>query len=212
VDSDGTRFVVVCAEQYQPASSDWDVRASTYHLIYGSALGISEAREAPAFTGDTELRPRVTSTRSGGGLAYRYGIVWDRKGATPDINVEGATYDGVHSGGFNTIPTGCAGLAMGASGAPALGGTVTFNMVGSGPNTPVMMLSLPITPVTVCSGCQLGVSLGAASFFVGSVLNLPIPNEGAFVGGSVAVQGFSYGVGPCLSQITLSDTATCTVR
>ena len=67
-------------------------------------------------------------------------------------------------------------------------------------------------PVTVCSTCQLGVNLNLASFIPGSVLGLQIPLEGAFVGGTLAVQGFTFGVGPCLGQVALSDTALFTIR
>jgi hypothetical protein len=210
VDSDGCRFVVAWGEEPTPGA-DWDVRASTYHVVYGSGLGVTERRAAPGYTLGNDLRPRVTSTHSSGGPAYRYGLAWDRQGATADINVDGATFDGIGGGGLYNLNTGCDGLTMSGNGVPNLGGVVSFQMSGS-VHIPVMMLGLPIDPIAICTGCSLGVNLGTASFVAGNWLQLTIPAEGAFVGGMIAVQGFTYGVGPCLGAIALSDTTRCAVR
>jgi hypothetical protein len=211
VDSDGVRFLVAWAEQY--SGFDWDVRASTYHMIYGSQLAVSDVRVALGFTGTAEQNPRVTSIRSAGGVNTRYAAVWDYEFSATDWDIQGAIYDGVGAGGFNLVPTGCGGLGMATAGNAALGGVASFQMTGVGANTPLIMFSLPINPLTVCVGCGLGVNLNLATIMAGSTLNLPIPPEGAFVGGTLAVQGFTYGTGPCVGgQIKMSDTALFTIR
>ena len=127
--------------------------------------------------------------------------------------MSGSVYEGLGLGGVTMLPIGCAGLGMTTGGGTALGETAVFHMTGAGANLPVMMFSLPIAPLTVCGGCGLGVKLSTATFYGGDSFALQIPCDGLFVGGTVAVQGFTYGVGPCVNgALALSPAALLRVR
>lgn len=64
-------------------------------------------------------------------------------------------------------------------------------------------------PVPGCAGCLQGVQ---GFMLIGSQVVVQIPANGAFVGMTVSFQAFDLGVGPCLAQVSLSDTIDATIR
>lgn len=210
VDSDGCRFAVTYAEQFN--GSDWDIFVSTFHVAYGTALGVSEGHVGLAQSTRPELRPRITAARSGGGGgggATRYCAVFDDTLSGTDVDVRGALYNGESNGGFNILTTGC-GVGMQTSGSTRLGDTATFTLTNVG-GAPLMGLSLPFGPAP-CGTCQIAIDLNGGVLFGTSVLPLALPCSGELVGVTLAVQGFTIGSGPCLGVARTSDTAHFTMR
>lgn len=107
-------------------------------------------------------------------------------------------------GTIETRTTGCGGLGISASGLPVIGDTVTVNTTGATGFRGYVIGQPTSTPITGCPGCLIGVS--GVSLIGTSQYLLDIPNNPAFLDLTVSVQGFSFGTGPCLNMLKVSDT------
>jgi hypothetical protein len=99
-------------------------------------------------------------------------------------------------GSFTGDPTGCGGPVLTASGAPLIGGTVTYTLSGT-TGVPVMWVGDP-TSVPLCppSPCTLGATLGI--LFQTTNLGGTIPPQPSLIGGTFSVQGGdAFGGGGC---------------
>ena len=119
-------------------------------------------------------------------------------------------YEGTAPGGFAARQTGCPGLTIAYSGSTALGQQVTLDLQPTTALTGfVVGLPLPATPIGPCPTCTAGVS-GQAVLVHPFVLSIPASTE--WVGLTISAQGFTFGTGPCLTQIALSPTIDMTIR
>lgn len=209
VDSDGLRFVVVHSEvpNAAPGQGRSDLFVSTV-AVDGTQLRAQESRGPLWTTGASAFSPAICSQYGNSlGNSRTYGIV----SATNAISVVGYIYNGTQSGAvFNVRPGGCGGLPITYSGRPTLGDSVQL-VVGGGDAFRSLLLGFP-TPMAAlgpCPGCMFGV---ANAVTVPSPYNWPVPYVPAFVGVTLAAQGFSVGVGPCLGQLKLSDAVDFTLR
>lgn len=106
-------------------------------------------------------------------------------------------------GTIATRSTGCGGLGIAVAGLPVMGDTLTFTLAGvtgfSG-----FVVGAPIsTPIGPCPGCTLGVNGATVS---GTPYWLDLPNDPGFLDMQIAVQGFTFDIGPCLGMLRISDT------
>lgn len=207
VDTDGCRFAVAFQYLHGGVGSDIDIGV---FLLARTAAGLVLHDAAwIATTGSPEIEPAVASRYSSRGDFHReYAIAHALIGTTSHA-VDVHRYWGHGSGGLQQRPTACGGLGITVQGIPAIGETLTFALGSNAPLTGVVA-GVPVSvPIPICAGCTLGAD-GIA--VIGNPYVLAIPLNTAFVGGTVAFQGFTFATGPCLGQIALSDTVDVTVR
>jgi hypothetical protein len=123
--------------------------------------------------------------------------VWQTASVTnSDIDVLGALYHGrtglPPASYFNNALPGCGSLVLTASGVPELYGTVTLSLSGV-QGVPYLGIGLSVPPITLCSGCQLGIDLSTALILQTSTFTTTIPCEPALIGLSLGVQGLEIG-------------------
>lgn len=218
VDTDGLRFAVAYAENVGAVGSgNDDVFVSTLSLT-NTGLRVDEARVGVAVvSGFSDDTPRVSSpfasrearwtTLEDHGIAYAYSSL----GASLTEGIEVRGYDGYAStGGFTTFASACGSpVTLTASGVPALGRTVTFD-VAPGSATAGFVFGMPdvIQLAPICS-CILGVD---GAILLGTTLPVSIPANVSLVGEIVSCQGFSSVSGPCYGSVSLSDTIDMRIR
>lgn len=76
------------------------------------------------------------------------------------------------------------------------------------------IVGLPVDlPIGICPGCRQGVN---GSAVLGQSYSFVVPRNAAFVGLTLAFQGFQFlptpGNGACLNQVNLSNTLDATIR
>lgn len=211
VDSDGTRFGVVYQEIYGGTGSDHDTRISLFGFDANSnTIVLQEGAVTMGYSGSPEFNPQIGSVYSSSGeRSTRYAMAHETSFVTP-FSIEVYSYDGYASGGLSTRPSSCGALAIHATGRPVIGQTVTFDLNNTHPLTGfVFGLAQPLAPIAPCPSCQLGVN---GSALLANPLPFVIPGNVAFVGVNLAVQGFTFGGGPCLGQLSVSDTIDIVVQ
>jgi hypothetical protein len=221
VASDGCRFVVAYGDDYAD-SGDLDVRVTTLHALPPStggawALGISEARAAPAFANRVETKHGLYAefeshaSYSGGPIARsnRYALSWHDAGATGvDNSIRFARYAGMRSfGGITTLPTGCGSATIVHSGDPAL--ALTIRIASSG--QALLVGVARGVPLPICSTCALGVDPFDS---ISPHTTLVVPCDPSLLGGILAFQGVKVASGePCIgNMVSLTDTVLVQVR
>ncbi len=118
---------------------------------------------------------------------------------------------------FGTVATGCGTLTLSASGAPTLGGLVSYELSGV-TGTPYLWFGAPLAPQALCppSACALGAEIVIISNSTSA--NFMVPLDVSIVGGVLACQGADYipGAGSCpLGEpftIAFSDTVVTTIQ
>lgn len=202
IDCDGVRFTVAYQEAYNNGS-DWDVRGSLIAFDPTQFLTAQEVGTGFAATGLIELFPEVASRYSGSGeLSDRYTISCQR-GNAGAYEVVGVAYAGHAPGGISLRSTGCGPLVITWTGVPLLGQRVDFSLFQAQALSGYVFGLPANNPLAICPGCTAGVQ---GSSVLGTTLALDIPPAAALVGVTVSTQGFTFGGGPCLGQISLSDT------
>lgn len=209
VDTDGTRFAVAFTERWAPA--DFDTRMSLFAWQpQGAGLTPHESRVALRSTVSDDQRARVFACASGAGNGPGYAVVHLTDFGWPRVYPELLRYDGVATGGTASRRTGCFGLTIAASGAPAIGHDVAFGFV-AGPTGHGFVLGIPISVSLGCTaGCLLGNSALVVAF--GPTLDLSIPADADLIGAVIGVQGFSLAGSACLGTLALSNTLDVTVQ
>jgi hypothetical protein len=221
VDTDGCRFVVGFTEFASPFAADQGTpHLVTLHTDYDVAVSLTEVPVALNANPGIDDHLQVTSIYSGGGEAYSYFATFDSVVAANTSYVEGALWQGVSAnasngpfGYFNYALPGCGGVALQASGFPALGGIVGITMTGAQGLT-FILIGFSIPPIELCSGCWLGVDPFTAVAVQGDVLSLGVPCQGELVNQLIAFQGidFSFAAGcPGAPGISLSDEIIVTI-
>jgi hypothetical protein len=204
IESDGARFVLAYA-------SGVPVFATTLGVL-GASFVVQEA-PVQVGSGHDGLEVNIAARASAGGSNTGYGIVFTDRIPALDTIVF-ATYEGHGQGGYFIRATGCGGLGIQASGRALLGRTTTITLTGTGQDLVGMLLGLPIPALPICPGCSLGVNLAGPLVNLPnvSVLNLPIPSNHAYVGSTIAVQGYALGSGTCLGLLRLGNTLDITIQ
>lgn len=212
IDCDGTRFAVAYTELFSPTDEDVYVSTFAFDNTVGPQWLVHDPRNAAALSLDNEQEPAIVATRSGGGNGVRYGLAWRHVGSGNAWHrVEARTYDGMQAGStFVTRATGCGVLQVAAAGVPALGQTIQFVLPNAVGAVQGFVFGVPLArPIPGCPGCLLG---SDGSTLLGLGFAVTVPAAPSFVGVTFAVQGFDFAAGPCLGQITISDTIDFTIR
>lgn len=212
VDTDGLRFAVAYAENVGAVGSgNDDVFVSTLSLTT-TGLRVDEARVGVAtVSGYSDDTPRVSSpfasrearwtTLEDYGIAYAYSSL----GTSLNEGIEVRGYDGyAGTGGFTTFASACGSpVTLTASGVPALGRTVTFDVAPAAATTGFVFGAPDVISLAPICSCILGVD---GTILIGTSLPIPIPADTSFVGQVVSCQGSSSVSGPCYGSVSLSDT------
>lgn len=207
VETDGCRFTVAFDFPYGGSGSDLDIGSM---LIARTPQGLAVHDASPiAWSNGPERDVAVGSRYSGSGEFSREFAIANAQTGSGAFEVEVHRYWGHASGGINQRPTACGGLGITVQGIPAIGETLSFGIGSNDPFTGVVAGVPANTPIPVCPSCTLGAS-GIAVLANPYVLTIPLNT--AFVGGTVAFQGFTFTGGPCLGQIATSDTIDVSVR
>jgi hypothetical protein len=204
VDSDGCRFAVAYATVY--SATDADVRVATYGVAGAQILYQGSA--AASYSVDRDTEPAVCAARGAG--PNTFGLAWTHF-ASGAWSMQSQVFRGVAYGGFVPRTTGCGGLSIAATGAPALGETFSVSL-GNQPGLHGFLFGLPTSqPLGICPGCIQGVQ---GSSILGTDLTVTVPCRIGLVGTTMAVQGFRFDPsgGPCLGQIDISDTIDLTIQ
>jgi hypothetical protein len=208
VDSDGNRFAVTNGPG-----------AAGLHVIYVATLGVVNGafalHEAPQTLAGAlppnlpfdAIQPAIASKRSGGGGRTEYGVAFISRNTVPQ-RAYLATYRGHGSTGVTARATGCGTAAtIQITGVPVLGETFTVQVPG--PGLSGLIVGTPTNaPLPFCPGCTIGVS---GNGFPG-MLTVPVPLTHSFAGLTFAFQGWTFGSGPCLGAISLSNTLDVTLQ
>lgn len=209
VDCDGTRFVVAYTDHF--SATDRDVRVATFQRYEPANLRLAVASvDTLANAGIHEERPAVCARRSGNGPRVDYAIVWQAAATATADRLEGVRYRGHQTGTMlTTRATGCGTLGIGSIGEPFSGETFTVTRTG-GQGLGGFVVGYPATiPLGNCPGCTLGVD---GNTQLSADVPVAIPVGAVFLGMTLSFQAFDLGVGPCLSQVSLSDTLDATIR
>lgn len=221
VASDGCRFVVAYGDDYAD-SGDLDVRVTTLHALAPGtggawALGISEARAAPAFANRVETKHGLCAefeshgSFSGGPIerSNRHALSWHDAGGTGvDNSIRFVRYAGMRSfGGITTLPTGCGSATIVHSGDPALALTIRIATSGQA----LLVGVARGVPLPICSTCALGLDPFDS---ISPHTTLVVPCDPSLLGGILAFQGVKVASGePCVGNlISLTDTLLVQVR
>lgn len=208
VESDGTRFVIANHHRSPGSANPW--ASVNLYGIAGQVLSYEES----AGLGLTAMAPSVVARRSGGGGDRTYGLAWVQPQSATTGRLACANYDGVQGGAqFGVRFTSCGGLGFLSGGETVLGGTVSLQLASS-VGLLGWVVGLPVdVPLGLCPGCRQGVD---GSVVLGAAYQFAVPRNAAFVGFTLAFQGFQFlptsGSGACLGQINLSNTLDATIR
>ncbi len=208
LESDGTRFVIANHHRSPGSPNPW---ASVN--LYGLA-GQFLSYEESVGVGLTSMAPSVVARRSGGGGERTYGLAWVEPQSATTGRLACANYDGVQGGAqFGTRFTSCGGLGFLSGGETVLGGSVSLQLASS-VGLLGWVVGLPVdVPLAFCPGCRQGAD---GSVVLGAAYQFAVPRNAAFVGFTIAFQGFQFlptsGNGACLGQINLSNTLDATIR
>lgn len=205
-DSDGTRFAMTFHEVF---GSYETVYATT--LAFDEALGALRIEEAPVVIRPLSLanadnRTPIASYLSGGNqVSTSYSV------AALDVGLATLFEYGGHTAGpfFLVRPTECGNLPITAEGSPALGNTVTITAQSPLPTGTLFGFPGNLNLSFIGCPCTVGVDQSIVS---ANPLIWTVPNNTAFVGVELSVQGWAVSGGNCLSLLDLSDTIDFEVR
>ncbi|MBK8977761.1 MAG: hypothetical protein IPM29_17780 [Planctomycetes bacterium] len=215
VDTDGVRFAIAFGQLFSAATNDYDVYVTTVHTVQTPALGLgfTETQLGVGLQFHWEGAPAVAARLDGNG--GRYLLAWEDSNAGGPATVRGAVYEGLGTGGFTTLPYGCHGFPITATGDPRLGARVSFQVPGptTGPTTSGTLFGIVRAVPVAIPMCSVPCTLGVEGPAFPPLIHVDIPIDGALVGLRAAVQGFDLTGGSCLGLgLRLSDTIVITVR
>ena len=220
VDTDGTRFAV----GFTDTGGFVDIGTpylATVHVssVPFTSFGVTEYPVPLNTYNGLDDHVQITSKRSGGGVQYRYMSVHDVESLNVNGNSEaiGVLYDGwsaAASGAYiNYVHPGCGGLTLSVTGFPALGLGVTATLNGV-QGTGYIGYGAPMSPISLCTGCLLGIDPATATIYPATSLSGTVPLDGAFVNVVISIQGADIGSNggcPGAPPVRLSDVVTVTI-
>ena len=208
-ESDGARFLVAY-DEFDPVMFDYysfvdTIAAPSPNGVLGT-LRIEEAR-----TPTNNYGARPAAFRGADYVANsRYALIGHTQFGVK--SVFGQIYGGYTPGTtFSVFPSQCGTLPISYSGNPTVGNSVTISVPNTGVSGTVFGFPgyFPLAGLLANCNCILGVQNGILS---SNPLTFAIPNNAAFVGTTLSVQGYSAGGTSCLSILDLSDTVDFTIR
>ena len=205
-DSDGTRFVIAMTTS---AGSPQGVEAATVAYLPATSSFRIEERSQLSTTFLESFGPcSVVAEFSGGSsMSPRYFISFTERN-TNTFRLEAFGGWTGNTNFFSYRPSQCGNLPISASGSSAIGQTVTVTVGGSGFRG--TLLGFPAhVPFNAGCSCWFGVD---PSITYGNPFVWTVPNNPAYVGLPLAVQGWSFSGSQCLGMIDLSDTVDFTIR
>ena len=115
------------------------------------------------------------------------------------------------SSSITRIPHGCGPTTVGFSGTGSIGTTVSTSL-GNVTGVPFFGYGFALSAAPLCASCTIGHEWAVALF--GASSNFVIPNNPAYVGLVVGIQGADvFGTGGCAQpQVTLTDTLVVTIH
>lgn len=208
VDTDGTRFVLGCAEY---SGTDYDAYVSTIAFLPTTGvLRIDEDRMPVGATpGTDDQGPSVFAEYAANAQPNPYYLVTTENLGLYDIELR--RYGGfVTAAAFQVYNSQCGNLPIVGSGVPALGSNISFALTTSSPFSGFVFGFPASTQLSVCA-CLLGVN---------SVANVPGPTYGWRVPSdptlvstfTLSIQGYAFGGTACLGAIDLSNTLDFTIH
>jgi hypothetical protein len=201
VDSDGARFVVTYYQGAVPA----DVRAAVVAFLpQTSSFRIEDSNLPIAVSSGDETTPYIAADFSGGGPGSPRFVTVATNTTTNQI-LAAEVLGHSAAGGFANRGPSC-GLTLTATGVPALGSTVTFQV----PNNGLSGITVGAPGTIFIFGCQCiqGV-LGGTNF--GPTHTMTIGTSPSLVGMVMSVQGWSQTGGSCWG-VARSQTIDMTIQ
>ncbi len=184
-----------------------------------SPMGLGSATPGFTWNGTNDIGFYITyNTASGGGSFHRtttdpfrlYASGTYQAAASSGSGAAGLKM-GLVTGTGASCP-GCGPLTMTLAGAPTLGGSVTMTLGNYGNGLPVIGMGFgPFCFANFCNTCTIGHSWLVSAF--GSSQTLQIPNDIAYTGLQIGVQGVGlFTPGGCQApSVALSDTYVLTI-
>lgn len=208
IDCDGTRYVLAMQKTQGPTQNDVDF------ALFANTGGALNTQQWSGGSTTNDVAPCVVARRSGGGGERSFGVAWVENLTSTSSRVVASAYDGIQAGPqFANRFTGCGGLGFLSGGGTVLGDSIDVQLAS---NVGLLgwVVGLPVdVPLPICPGCRQGAD---GSVVLGASYTFAVPRNPAFVGITLAFQGFQFlpspGNGACLSQINLSHTLDATIR
>lgn len=209
VETDGLRFLVT-----HTVSNPTNTHQRAVHFgLFSESGGTVDVQQWESEL-NLDYAPSAVVRRTtvgGGGQAT---VAWVRGGGAVPYEVRVKAYGMYQEGAqFATRFTSCGNLGFLHGGSSALGESVSLQLVQAA-GLVGWVVGLPVDlPVGPCPGCRQGVS---GSVVLGAATQWTVPRNAAFVGITVAFQGFQFvpsgQSGACLGQVNLTNTLDATVR
>ena len=209
VDSDGARFVAAFTTgtsgnpqspqavtlAYLPNTNTFVVEERT-GLLTSSLDDYGECNVCAAFSGGSNQSPI-------------YYVSFSEHASNTFKLVRFGGYTGGTAPFFQTRPSQCGSLSIQVTGSPTLGGSITAT-IGSAPFSGTILGVPGMIPLNVLGcACWQGVDQG---IYLSNPLVWNVPNNAAYVGIVLSVQGWSITGTQCLGFVDLSDTVDFTIR
>ena len=208
IDCDGTRYVLAMQQTWSPTQNE------AKFVLFANTGGSLDSQQWSGGSTTNDVAPCVVARRSGGGSDRSYGVAWVENLTATSSRVVASAYDGIQEGPqFAHRFTGCGGLGFLSGGSTVLGDSIDVQLAS---NVGLLgwVVGLPVdAPLAICPGCRQGSN---GSVVLGASYTFAVPRNPAFVGMTLAFQGFQFlpapGNGACLSQVNLSNTLDATIR
>ncbi|MCA9322457.1 MAG: hypothetical protein KDB53_17070, partial [Planctomycetes bacterium] len=218
VASDGCRFLVAYSEEFFAGSSDLDVKASLFRFD-GSQIVCDAPRESVATSSRSESSPAIASYCPGLSPNYyqhHYAIMWADQVAPSQHDIVGALHSGRSTGiMLDTMPTACGPATLFTAGDPVANSYFELGLS----NVPasalqLMVIGIPASaPTPLTPNCLSGIldppflildNVGTTAVRP-ELISVTVPCDAAFLGATLAFQGFAIGVIPGGETIPLGN-------
>ncbi len=212
VDSDGARFCIAYNEQPNTNPTPFALLDTLAFPSPNGVLGQPRVEESRVvLSGYYAARPAAFRGADYAANA-RYALTAGDFITPPASSVVALLYGGYTPGStFNVYTSQCGTLPISYGGIPTIGNSVTISVPNTGVSGTVLGFPgyISLGGLLANCNCILGVQNGILS---SNPLTFAIPNNAAFVGTMLSVQGYSAGGSSCLSILDLSNTVDFTIR
>lgn len=209
VETDGNRFAIGYSES---SGTDFDTYLSTsaYSIPQGTWRLDDERAPCGTHAGTDDYWTRLVSDWDFG--SNQPNAMYTVVGAAIGTNtIEVTRYGGWRPGtAFSAFGSQCGNLPISATGMPATGSWLQFDLTTSGPFAGFLFGFPGYQPLGVCS-CVLGVANGVT--VPGPHFVWYVPADPVFVNAfTLSIQGWAFGGTACLGALDLSDTLDFTIH
>ena len=202
VDSDGTRFVTMLTTGTVGYPQSIQAVTAAY-IASNNSLRFEERTGLATSSLDDNVQGNVCADYSGGGaMSPRYFLSFTAQ-STNTFSLRNFGGYATSTPFFTSQGLACGNLGISASGTPALGQTITVT-VGNGAASAVVFGVPGYIPLNAL-GCNCAQGVDQYVYF-NNPLVWTVPVNTAYVGITLAVQGFTVVGSQCLGFVDLSDT------